>query len=337
MTGKDRPTIVIAGAGSVGCFVGGVIAHGGGDVRFLGRERIAAMILEHGLRATDHTGLDVCVTPADLKVSTDPSLLAEADIIIVTVKSGATAEMGQLIAAHAPAAAIVVSLQNGVSNADVLRKALPGRDVRAGMIAYNVLNAGEGRFHRGTGGNIVLEAAEGELAQVLATPHLAVYESSAIDAVQWGKLLVNLNNALNALSGVPLLEELSNREWRALFADEIAEGLPALKAEGVKPRSAFPLPIALLPHVMRLPTPLYRLIAGPSLKIDPQARSSMWEDLEQGRNTEIGELQETIVALCEKHGLKAPVNKRVAALIRECEEKGGGSPKMSPADVRAGV
>ena len=337
MAENGRPTIVIAGAGSIGCFVGGVIAHGGGDVRFLGRERISAMILEHGLRVTDHDGLDARIAPADLKVSTDPSVLAEADIVIVTVKSGATAEMGALIAAHAPTAAKIVSLQNGISNADVLRDTLPGRDVRAGMIAYNVLNAGEGRFHRGTGGNIVIEAGEGDLAQTLNKPDLAVHESSDIRSVQWGKLLINLNNALNALSGAPLLEELSNREWRSLFADQIAEGLPALKAEGVKPRSAFPLPIAALPHVMRLPTPLYRMVAGPSLKIDPQARSSMWEDLEQGRNTEIGELQETIVALCEKHALPAPVNARVAALIRECEEKGGGSPKMTPAAVRAGV
>lgn len=337
MTEEDRPAIVIAGAGSVGCFVGGVLAHSGADVRFLGRERISAMILEHGLRVTDHDGLDAQVAPADLKVSTDPSLLAEADLILVTVKSGATAEMGALIAAHAPAAAKVISLQNGVSNAEILRGALPGRDVRAGMIAYNVLNAGEGRFHRGTGGNIVIEAGEGDLADALSAPHLTVYESSDIRPVQWGKLLINLNNALNALSGAPLLEELSSREWRALFADEIAEGLPALKAEGVKPRSAFPLPIVLLPHVMRLPTPLYRIIAGPSLKIDPQARSSMWEDLQQGRKTEIGELQEMIIALCDKHGLPAPVNKRVAALIRECEEKGDGSPKLTPSDVRAGV
>ncbi len=337
MAASDQPTIVIAGAGSIGCFVGGVLAHNGADVRFLGRERIAAMIREHGLRVTDHEGLDALVAPADLKVSTDPAVLSEADIILVTVKSGATAEMGALVAAHAPATAKVISLQNGVSNATVLREALPGRDVRAGMIAYNVLNAGEGRFHRGTGGNIVIEAGDDDLAQALGAPNLAVHESSDIRAVQWGKLLINLNNALNALSGVTLLEELSNRDWRALFADEIAEGLPALNAEGIKPRSAFPLPIALVPHIMRLPTPIYRIIAGPSLKIDPEARSSMWEDLEQGRNTEIGELQETVVALCEKHGLPAPVNKRVAALIRQCEEKGGGSPKLAPSDVRAGM
>ena len=334
---RENPVVVIAGAGAIGCFVGGLIAHGGGDVRFLARERIASMILAHGLALTDYTGLDAHIPASALKVSTDPAVLAQADIIIVTVKSGATAEMAGLIEAHAPAAASVVSLQNGIANGDILRDALPGRDVRAGMIAYNVLNAGEGRFHRGTAGGIVIEAGEGNLAEALSAPHLAVHESSDMLAVQWGKLLVNLNNALNALSGVPLYEQLSDRDWRALIADEIEEALPALKAEGIKPRSAFPIPIALVPHVMRLPTPVYKVVAGASLRIDPQARSSMWEDLEQGRKTEIGELQETVVALCDKHGLAAPVNKRVAALVRECEAKGGGSPKLMPADVRAGL
>lgn len=337
MSDAKSPKIVIAGAGSVGCFVGGVLALGGADVRFLGRERIASMILEHGLRVTDHDGLDARIAPEKLKVSTDPAILAEADIIIVTVKSGATAEMGALIRDHAPAHAKIVSLQNGVANGDILRGALPDHDVRAGMIAYNVLNAGDGRFHRGTGGNIVIEAGAGGLAQTLSAPHLGVYESSDIKAVQWGKLLFNLNNALNALSGVTLLEELSNREWRALLADQFAEVLPALKAEGIAPRSAYPLPIVLVPHIMRLPTPIYRIIAGPSLKIDPEARSSMWEDLKQGRKTEIGELQETVASLCEKHGLRAPVNARVAALIRECEARGAGSPELTPAAVREGL
>ncbi len=331
------PVIVIAGAGSVGCFVGGLLQRNGADVRFLARPRIASMLLEHGLRVTDFAGLDAHTAPDALKIATDPAVLAEADIILVTVKSGATGEIGALIASHAPAHAKVVSLQNGVSNGRTLRAALHGRDVRAGMIAYNVRNMDAGRFHRGTGGNIVIEEGEGGLAEILAGPDLPVFETSDIRAVQWGKLLVNLNNALNALSGLPLLEQLSNREWRALFADEIAEGLPLLAAEGIKPRSAFPLPMTLIPHIMRLPTPLYRLIAGPSLKIDPEARSSMWEDLEQGRKTEIDELQGAVTALAEKHGRAAPVNARVAALIRECETAGAGSPRLSPAEIRAGL
>lgn len=332
---KATPTVVIAGAGSVGCFVGGMLARNGHDVHFLARERIASMLLTHGLRITDHEGLDETLPASSLKIATDPAILSEANIIIVTVKSGASAEMGELIATHAPKDVIVISLQNGVSNTGVLRLALPDRDVRAGMIAYNVLNAGEGRFHRGTGGGIVIESGEPDIAAMLGGESLPMHTSTNILAVQWGKLLVNLNNALNALSGVPLLEELTDRGWRKLFADQIAEALPALNAAGIKPRSAFPLPIKMVPSIMRLPTPVYKLIAARSLKIDPEARSSMWEDLESGRKTEVDELQGAVAALCAKHGLAAPVNTRVKSLINDAEAKGGGSPKLTPEDVRA--
>jgi 2-dehydropantoate 2-reductase len=70
------------------------------------------------------------------------------------------------------------------------------------------------------------------------------------------------------------------------------------------------------------------------LTIDPKARSSMWEDLEQGRTTEIAELQGMIVALAEQEGMEAPLNARVAELIRDAELRGAGSPKMSPRAVR---
>jgi 2-dehydropantoate 2-reductase len=337
MSAPDKQTIAIAGAGSIGCFVGGMLTHAEKDVRFLARPRIIDTVRAHGLTVTDLSGFNARLDPDALSFSDDPSILAGADIVLVCVKSGATAEMAAFIAEHAPENVVVISLQNGVSNVGVLRKALPNCDVRAGMVAYNVVNAGEGRFHRGVAGNILIDAGPGAVAEALTTPQLLVRESSDMPAVQWGKLLINLNNALNALSGLPLREELMRQGWRALLADQMAEAMRALTAEGISPRAATPLPPKLVPHIMRLPTPLYRLIAGRSLKIDPEARSSMWEDLELGRKTEIDELQGAVVALCDKHGLSAPVNARVAALIRECEEKGGGSPKLVPADIRASV
>ena len=66
-----------------------------------------------------------------------------------------------------------------------------------------------------------------------------------IAGVQWGKLLVNLNNAINALSGLPLREQLAQRGWRRLFADQIAEGLMAVRAEGIRPVSSTPVPARL--------------------------------------------------------------------------------------------
>ncbi|MEO1252099.1 MAG: 2-dehydropantoate 2-reductase [Pseudomonadota bacterium] len=334
---NQKPTIVIAGAGSIGCFVGGVLARNGADVRFLGRDRIASMLRANGLKLTDHQGLDALIPAQNVKIGTEPTVLADAEIVLVTVKSGATGEMARLIADYAPREVIIVSLQNGAQNAEVLRAALPNRDVRAGMVAYNVLNAGDGRFHRGTAGGIVLEAGTPDVAAILAGPDLPVHASSDIRAVQWGKLLVNLNNALNALSGEPLRDELLNQKWRALLADQISEGLAALSAEGINPRSAFKVPLKIAPHLMRLPTPLYKVLAGRSFNVDPEARSSMWEDLESGRKTEVDALQGAIVALCEKHGLTAPVNARVMALIREAEKAGKGSPALDPANVRAGL
>ncbi|NNE40016.1 MAG: 2-dehydropantoate 2-reductase [Marinicaulis sp.] len=335
--GSKKPVIAIAGAGAIGCFVGGMMALGQKDVRFLARPRIATMLLKHGLRITDFSGFDNRIAPAALKLSTDPSVFAEADIILVTVKSGATQQIAESIAEHAPNTAVVVSLQNGVSNADTLRAALPGRDVRAGMVAYNVINAGDGRFHRGVSGKIVVEAGEGEIGKTIAAPHLDVFESSDMRAVQWGKLLINLNNALNALSGRPLRDQVLDRDWRRIFAAQISEAMAALSAEGIEPRSATPLPTKWLPAIMRLPTPLYKIIAARNLKIDPEARSSMWEDLQAGRKTEIDELQGAVIKLCEKHGLTAPTCSRVMALIKECETRAGGSPKLSPAEVRGGL
>jgi ketopantoate reductase len=66
-----------------------------------------------------------------------------------------------------------------------------------------------------------------------------------IDGVQWGKLLLNLNNALNALSGLPLRRQLGSRPWRQLFADQLAEALAAVRAEGIRPVSPTPIPPAL--------------------------------------------------------------------------------------------
>ena len=78
---------------------------------------------------------------------------------------------------------------------------------------------------------------------------------------------------------------------------------------------------------------IFRRIFGRSMKIDPNARSSMWEDLSKGRLTEIDELQGAVVALAEAHGLDAPVNRRIHAAIRAAEAAGSGPPGLRPADL----
>jgi 2-dehydropantoate 2-reductase len=328
-----RPRIVVAGAGSIGCFVGGGLAAAGQDVRFLARPRMVEELRRCGLSLSDRDGGDWHLAGDGLVVDSNPALLAEAELVLVTVKSGATVEMGATLAAHAPSEAVVVSLQNGVDNVELLRRALPGRRVVAGMVPFNVVHLGEGRFHRGTDGDLLVGAGVPGLRAALAGKGFGVAEHPDMVAIAWGKLLLNLNNALNALSGLPLREQVGRRAWRRVLAACMDEALAALDAAGMTPARVARVRPGLMPTILRLPDPLFRLLAGAMVRIDPTARSSMWEDLEKRRPTEIDQLQGAVVALAERMGRDAPVNRRVRDLVRTAERDQAGSPRLEPGAV----
>jgi 2-dehydropantoate 2-reductase len=330
---SDRP-IGIAGAGSIGCFVGGMLAAGGKRVTLLARLRVIAEIERCGLRLTSFDGIDQKLAPDKLALSENPNAFADAAVVLVTVKSADTSGMAEIIAKHAPEDAVIVSLQNGVSNLALLREKLPDRRVLGGMVPYNVIAPGEGRFHRATSGDIVIEQDGAGTAEKLSVPGLKMRATDNITGVQWGKLLFNLNNALNALANLPLRRQLAQRAWRRLYADQVAEALAAIKAEGIKPVSTAPLPVSWMPPLLRLPDALFEVVLGRTMKIDPEARSSMWEDLQRGRRTEIDYLQGVITEIADRRGLQAPLSRRIVELIRKAEADGKGSPALTPEQVR---
>ena len=327
-------SIGIAGAGSIGCFVGGMLAASGRRVALLARPRLAAEIEVNGLRLTNFDGSEQRLDESQLTLSDDPSIFSDVGTVLVTVKSADTAEMADIIARHAPADVVVVSLQNGVGNVSVLRERLPGRRVLGGMVPFNVVGLGEGRFHRSTSGDIVVEQDEAATFEKLSVPGLNMRATTDIEGVQWGKLIVNLNNALNALSDIPLRQQLAQRAWRRLFADQMAEGLAAIKAEGIRPVSPTPIPPSWMPPLLRLPDAIFGMLLGRTMKIDPAARSSMWEDLQRGRHTEIDYLQGVITGIAHRRGLTAPLSRRIVELIKQAEVAGKGSPGLTPEQVR---
>jgi 2-dehydropantoate 2-reductase len=327
-------TIGVAGAGSIGCFVGGMCAAAGRKVALLARPRVIQEIHRNGLRLTSFEGFEQTIAADRLTLSEDPRIFGDVGVVLVTVKSADTAEIADIIAQHAPPDAVVVSLQNGVGNVAVLRARLPGRRVLAGMVPFNVVAPGEGRFHRATSGDIVIEQDQAHTADQLSVPGLTMRACDNIDGVQWGKLLVNLNNALNALAGVPLRQQLAQRAWRRLFADQMSEGLAAIRAEGIKPVSPTPIPSNWTPSLLRLPDAIFEALLGRTMKIDPQARSSMAEDLQRGRRTEVDYLQGVIVEIAERHGLQAPLSRRIVELVKRAEAAGPGSPGLTPEQIR---
>jgi 2-dehydropantoate 2-reductase len=329
----DRP-IGIAGAGSIGCFVGGMYAAAGYRVALLARPRVIDEIETNGLLLSSFEGFERNLTASQLTLSEDPSILGDAGAVLVTVKSADTGAVADAIARHAPPDAVIVSLQNGVGNVPVLRQRLPGRRVLAGMVPFNVVARSKGRLHRATSGDIVIERDDAGTAAQLSVPGLKMRATPDIAGVQWGKLLVNLSNALNALGGLPLRQQLAQRSWRRLLADQMTEGLAAIRAEGIRPISSTPVPAGLTPHLLRLPDALFAALLGSTMKIDAEARSSMSVDLQRSRRTEIDYLQGAIIAIAERRGLQVPLSRRVVALIKQAEAEGKGSPGLTPQQIR---
>jgi 2-dehydropantoate 2-reductase len=317
--------IVVFGAGSIGVYVGGSLLAAGADVLLIGRARMGERIARHGIVLTDLHGGRVALDGVRIPYTEDPGKLAEADLILVTVKSSDTATAADAIHAYAKPTALVLSLQNGVGNAVTLRDRLKGMRVLAGMVPFNVVQMEEGRFHRGTEGELMVETspAMGGWQGIFDAAHLPLVERTDFDAVQWGKLLLNLNNPVNALSGLPLKSELSQRAYRRCLALLIEEALMVLRTAGIAPAKVARVSPGLLPRLLRLPDWLFKRVAAAMLRIDPEARSSMWEDLQAGRRTEIDYLNGAVVSLAHSIGLSAPANERILELIRRAERGQG--------------
>ena len=327
--------IAVLGAGSVGCFIGGCWQAAGIPVTFIGRQKIADDLAGNGLTVSDYSGWQQHLDRLDYE--TDPDALGDADIIALTVKSGATAEAARTILQHGRDGALVISFQNGVSNVDLLQRELGGRfTVVRGMVPYNVAYLGDGRFHKGVAGDLYAEdrPETRALAARIGGGPAALRLSDDILGVAWGKLLVNLNNAVNALSGRSLLEQLRERDYRRVVAASQREGLGLLDRAGIQPAKVGAVGPKLLPSVINTPDWLFRNVFLKKWKIDARARSSMADDLAAGRKTEIDYINGELVALAERSGTDAPINRKIVELIRKAEAR---APPLEPRALRRAV
>lgn len=327
--------IGVFGAGSIGCYLGGRLLAAGHDVVLVGR--LVAEIAEHGLTLTDYQGERI-VLP-EVRYVAEAAALADREVVLVTVKSSATAGAAEELARVLSPATTVVSFQNGVDNAAILRRALAGHAVAAGMVPFNVVRKQRGHFHNGTSGPLELEraGAAAVLAEALRGAGFAVVLHDDLTRVQWTKLVVNANNAVNALAGVPLAEQLRDRRYREVMALVVREALACLAAAGIRPVRIGRLVPRLAPMVLSLPDWAFVRLASAMVKVDPEARSSMWEDLERRRPTEIEELNGAIIRLGEEHGVATPVNRKIRDLVRAAEAAKRGSPRLDATALRAAV
>lgn len=314
--------LAVLGAGSVGCWIGGRLAAAGVEVHFVGRPRVLGDLRAHGLTVSDlRDAADAPprhLPPAALHLHDSPATLPPPALVLLCVKSGDTAAAIGPAAAALPPGTPVISFQNGVSNAEVAQAAAPALAVCPGMVPFNIAEIGPGRFHRGTTGALAAQdtPALRAWADTFAAAGLPLTLHADMRAVQWGKLLLNLNNPVNALSGQPLRAQLLDRGYRRCLAALQDEALALLRVAGIRPAQVAALSPGMMPTVLRLPDVLFTRVAARMLRIDGHARSSMADDLARGRATEIDALSGEVVRLAERLGRDAPRNRRIAERVR---------------------
>lgn len=318
------PRVAIFGAGNIGCYVGGRLLAAGCEVRFIGRPRIQQEIRERGLHLSDYLGSDIFIPGREIDYTQDAHGAEGMDLVIVTVKSAATPEVGTLLDHILKPHAVVLSLQNGLHNVEALESHMPQQTVLAGMVPFNVVKRAPGAYHQGSEGDLTVQ---NDPAMVFFQPWfetagIPLELSNDMAGVQWGKMLLNLNNPINALSNLPLKAEISDRDYRRCLAAAQREAIRVLKAARIKPDLHIMMPAGWLPSALELPNLIFSSAAGKLLAIDPVARSSMWEDLQAGHKTEIDYLNGEILRLAESIGVPAPVNRRLVELIHAAENGG---------------
>jgi 2-dehydropantoate 2-reductase len=328
--------IIVLGAGAIGCYVGGRLAAAGEHVTLVGRPRTTEPLALSGLTVTDlqgfktHIEADIEADLASITLSIASSLklaysskanLAnkanKTTVVLLCVKGGATAAAAQEIAECCPAGTVIVSLQNGVGNVDRIKQIAPHMTALAGMVPYNVVMRTATHVHRATMGKIYIEQSQisAELVEKFNAAGLKAATSSEMRAVQWGKLLLNVNNPINALSDLPLREQLLNRDFRYVFATLQLEALAAMKKAGIEPMQLAAVKPHVMPMLLKLPNWIFTRVAKKMLRMDASARSSMWDDVQLGRVTEIDDLCGAVVRLAQQVGTPAPCNTTMCKLM----------------------
>ncbi len=312
--------VVVFGAGSIGCYLGGYLQSAGAHVTFIGRERVKWDLDMKGMRLTHYKRRPIHIERNGVDYRLGYDVLADADVILVCVKSQDSAKAGSTIAQYARPDALIVSFQNGVSNAETLQQH-SGRQTLAGIVPFNVTLSGRGEFHCGTEGDLIIQQDSDPRLATLAkgfrksgigaklTPDIADY--------QWGKLLINLNNALSALSGGTLRAGLSQKSYRQVLAAMMEEGLTICKGAGINPKSFGKASVEKTLKILRMPNIVFKPVMNSILKIDENARSSMLDDLEAGRGSEVDFLQGEIVKLANATGQFAPINMMIMEQVHK--------------------
>lgn len=321
--------ILIIGPGAVGTILAAHLRAAGQPVRLLVRERSLAayqaateMRLERVGRAPLTAAKPELVTEADL---------SGVKLVLVCVKFHDLDAALSLLPNPLPAGVTLVSTLNGVRALQHIRHQRPFERVIALTIMFNGQWLAPLQARLTTQAQVILGSRDPEIAAPLrGTMKLSFSEG---EAAVWGKLLINLANAICALTHSTFKDVLSNPDLRAVYVAVLDEAIGLIEQAGIPYKLPTPIPHRWNRLLLLSGSPLPWWFAKIRNGIQEGAFPSMVADIEAGRLTEVDQLNGEITALAHRLHVKAPVNQRIVELIHARE----GKPRdfLSPAQLRA--
>jgi 2-dehydropantoate 2-reductase len=286
----------VVGAGAVGCYFGGMLARAGSPVTLIGRPAHVDAIREHGLRLQTQS-FDEFVR---VDAQTDVAAVAGADVVLFCVKSTDSESSARAIAPYLKNDAVVLSLQNGVENPDILREVLPQRVIASVVYVATEMDGPGHLKHHGRGELVIDDVPPGQaIADAFAKAGVPVQLSANVRGAQWAKLIVNCAyNALSAVTQKPYGQLVQVDGVPELMAEVVDECLRVAQADGVS-----------IPGDAHEAT---RRIAQTMVG----QYSSTAQDVARGKPNEIDYLNGYVVRRGRVHGIATPINQTLLTLVK---------------------
>jgi len=294
--------IAVIGAGAMGSLFGALLAESGEDVWLYD-------IWEEHVKAINEKGLgielDNKIRLVSVNATNDKRQIGKTDLAIIFVKSTQTGDAARTASELMGNNGFVLTLQNGMGNADIIGEVIgPGRII-AGTTSHGATMLGPGSIrHAGTGPTVIgmwsgiQKAGIQKIADAFNKAGIITETVDDVRNVIWAKLLVNVGiNAITALTGIKNGRILDLAATKELSRAAVKEAMEVARAQGVKVADN------TVEHVFQV------------AEATSANRSSMGQDVDKKRQTEISTINGAVVKEAQKLGINVPVNQTLTALV----------------------
>jgi len=307
---------VVGGAGSLGSVFGGILTEAGEDVTLVDipGPRIEAL-QKDGLILSSAQGEKLI----NVKVTTDPSSVGTCDLVMISVKGYHTSEALENASPMIGPDTMVMSLQNGAGNVEVIGSKISHERVIGGITAHSAAITGPNRvnYELGGGGGVLIASLSGAVtpeiegvAGMLNKAGTPTQTARNVNEVIWGKLVMNACvNPVGAISGLSNGEIFAGAGGRETITMIMSEAQDVARAQGL----SLPGGDDQVSRILE--------IGKMAAERGDKNKVSMLQDIEAGRKTEIDYINGIIVKKGEEYNIPTPVNRVMVFLVKMLEEK----------------